>query len=676
VWDLSTVLAEGGGPRFAFGGDYNPEQWPREVWRDDVALMVEAGVNLVSVGIFSWAKLEPSEGQFDFEWLTEILDLLHESGIRVDLANATASPPPWFSHAYPESLPVTKSGVRLGYGSRQAFCGSSADYRRAAARLTREIASRYAQHPAVVMWHVHNEYGCHNQPCYCDASGAAFQRWLEKKYTTIATLNDAWGTAFWSQGYGAFAEITPPRESGTFLNPTQQLDFARFSSDELLECFDAEAAILREFSPLPITTNFMGFLMGLDRPLDYWKWSEHQDIVSNDHYLVASDARGFQELAMVDDFIRGLSGGEPWILMEHSTSAVNWQPRNRAKQPGEMLRNSLQHVARGADAVLFFQWRAAQAGSEKFHSAMLPHAGTDTKTWREVVQLGAALTSIAEVVGSRVSDARVAIIHDTDARWASQLDAHPTVDTDMMAETRRWHDALYRLAVTTDFRRSTDDLEDYAVVVVPMTYLVTDRAVENLRDYVLAGGHVIVTYFSGVVDENDHVRLGGYPGAFRDLLGIRLEEFYPLGQDESVALSKFGTGTIFSDLGRVTDAEVLAEYSTGATAGSPAITRNAVGAGAAYYVGTSLAPAGINELLGGILSSAGAMPTSVPASDVEVVRRSNGSQSWLFVINHSAVEARVPARGVELIGNVPVTGTLVVSAGGVAVVREEAGETA
>lgn len=671
MWDLSTALSQDGQPRFAFGGDYNPEQWSREVWREDVALMVEAGVNLVSVGIFSWAKLEPVEGQFDLEWLGEVLDLLHEAGIRVDLANATASPPPWFSHAYPQSLPVTASGVRLGYGSRQAFCPSSVDYRRAAARLTREIASRFAQHPAVAMWHVHNEYGCHNLPCYCDASGAAFQGWLEKKYSSIDVLNDAWGTAFWSQGYSAFAEITPPRASGTFVNPTQQLDFARFSSDELLECFDAEAAILREFSTLEITTNFMGFLMGLDRPLDYWEWSEHQDIVSNDHYLIASDPRGFQELAMVDDFIRGLSGGAPWMLMEHSTSAVNWQPRNRAKAPGELLRNSIQHVARGADAVLFFQWRAAQAGSEKFHSAMLPHAGTDTKIWREVVQLGAALGSLSEVVGSHVADARVALIHDTDARWASQLDAHPTIDTEMMAETRRWHDALYRLGVTTDFRRSTDDLSDYVLVVVPMTYLVTDRAVENLRDYVLAGGHVVVTYFSGIVDENDHVRLGGYPGAFRDLLGIRLEEFYPLGEQESVSLTKYGTGTIFSDLGRAEDAEVLAAYSTGATAGSPAITRNAVGAGAAYYVGTSLTPTGLRDLLGSILASASATPTFVPAADVEVVRRTDGSTSWLFVINHSLVDTHLAARGLELIGNVAVSGTLVVPAGSVAVVREE-----
>ena len=238
---ITSRLGPDGEPALGFGGDYNPEQWDRSVWRQDVELMREAGVNLVSLGIFSWALLEPAEGVYDFGWLDEILDLLHDGGIRVDLANASASPPPWFSHKYPQSLPVTADGVRLGYGSRQAFCGSSSDYRRAAAALTTQIAERYATHPAVVMWHVHNEYGCHNQPCYCDVTAAAFRHWLERKYGDIDALNEAWGTAFWSQHYYDFEEILPPRTSGTFVNPTQRLDFARFSSDELLECFEAEA---------------------------------------------------------------------------------------------------------------------------------------------------------------------------------------------------------------------------------------------------------------------------------------------------------------------------------------------------------------------------------------------------------------------------------------------------
>ncbi|MGV8895306.1 MAG: beta-galactosidase [Rhodoglobus sp.] len=667
---VSSRLSDDGVPAFGFGGDYNPEQWDPSVWVDDVALMVEAGVNLVSVGIFSWALLEPAEGEYEFGWLDSVLDLLHSSGIRVDLANASASPPPWFSHKYPQSLPVTASGVRLGYGSRQAFCSSSPDYRRAAAALTTAIVQRYASHPAVVMWHVHNEYGCHNQPCFCDESGAAFQRWLKRRYESLGALNDAWGTAFWSQHYYDFAEITPPRQSGTFVNPTHALDFARFSSDELLACYEAEAAIIREHSPHPVTTNFMGFFMGLDRPIDYSAWAEQMDVISNDHYLVAEDPRNFQDLAMTSDYIRGLSQGAPWILMEHSTSAVNWQPRNIAKAPGEMLRNSMQHVARGADAVLFFQWRAAQAGSEKFHSAMLPHAGTDTKVWREVVELGSALKSISELVGSRVSDAQVAIIHDAESRWASELDSHPSVDVSMMAETRLWHDTFYRAQVTTDFRQATDDLSSYKVVVVPIQYLMTDAGANNLSAFAERGGTVVVTYFSGIVDEVNHVRLGGYPGAFRELLGVRIEEFFPLRSGDTVELSRYGHGNFFTELGRADGAEVLAEYSTGPTAGSPAVTRRAVGAGHAYYVGTSLNAAGLRELLGDVADHAGMQLAAESDNDLELVRRSNGETSWLFAINHGLTTADILCEGVDLLTGEATGGQLSLSGGGVAVIRE------
>ena len=662
-------LRDDGSPAIGFGGDYYPEQWDRDVWKEDVALMTEAGVNLVSVGIFSWALLEPAEGVYEFGWLDDALDLLHEGGIRVDLANASASPPPWFSHKYPQSLPVTIDGVRLGYGSRQAFCSSSADYRRASAALTTKIVERYAAHPAVVMWHVHNEYGCHNDPCYCDASQASFQSWLRAKYGTIEAVNEAWGTAFWSQHYYSFDEITPPRATGTFVNPTQRLDYSRFSSDDLLECFEAEAAIIRAHSPLPVTTNFMGLTMGLDRPIDYWKWADRMDVVSNDHYLIADDARNFQELAMTSDYIRGLAGGAPWLLMEHSSSAVNWQPRNIAKKPGEMIRNSLQHVARGADAALFFQWRAARAGSEKFHSALLPHAGRDSTLFRDVVKLGGYLGRIGEVVGSRVVGADIVIINDTDARWASELDAHPSIDVTTVPETRLWHDALYRGGYTTDFRRATDDLSGYGVAIVPVQYLMTDAGAANLRGFVESGGTLVATYFSGIVNENDHIRLGGYPGALSEILGIRIEEFFPLLQSETIALSEFGAGSKWSERGTVSSARVLAEYATGPVQGSPAVTRNALGKGTAYYVGTSLTTEGASALLAQVAAEGSITPfVSVP-QDVEVVLRSNAGTSWAFVINHTSEDVALSLDGVDLLAGSPTGGSLTVDAGGVAVVR-------
>lgn len=668
--------SDGGGPRLAFGGDYNPEQWPEDVWQEDVALMREAGVNLVSVGIFSWALLEPAEGTYEFGWLDRVLDLLHENGIRVDLANATASPPPWFSHKYPQSLPVTADGVRHSYGSRQAFSASSPEYRRAAAALTQAIVDRYAGHPAVVMWHVHNEYGCHNLPDYGDYAAAAFRVWLEDRYGTLEGLNNAWGTAFWSQRYYSWEEILPPRTSGTWVNPTQQLDFARFSSDSLLDCFRAEAGIIRAASEHPVTTNFMGFNMGLNAPIDYWRWSEEMDIVSNDHYLKAEDRRNFQELAMTADLCRGWAKGKPWLLMEHSTSAVNWQPRNIAKAPREMIRNSLQHVARGADGALYFQWRASRAGAEKYHSGMLPHAGTDTKIWREVVELGRILKSISEVAGSTVDGVQVAILHDTDARWGSELDSHPSMDTDCIAETRRWHDAFYRAGISTDIRQSTDDLSEYKLVIAPMVYLITDAGAANIEQFVDNGGHLVVTYFSGIVDANDHIRMdpingGGYPGALRKVLGVQMEEFHPLHADETVPLSRYGDGAMWSELGKTTTADALAEFADGPAAGSPAVTRNTFGGGVSYYVSTSLGAEGISQLVGEVAATAGvgAVVADLPPG-VEVVKRSKAGTNWLFVINHSADDITVPVHGAELISGTAAAGALVVAGGGVAVVRQ------
>jgi beta-galactosidase len=656
-------------PGLAYGGDYNPEQWPEHVWAEDVALMREAGVNLVSVGIFSWALLEPAEGKYEFGWLDRVLDLLHGGGIAVDLATATASPPPWFSRAYPESLPVTADGTRLWPGSRQAYCPSSPEYRAAAVALAEQLATRYAGHPALAMWHVNNEYGCHVARCWCDTSAAAFRRWLRARYSTLDALNAAWGTAFWSQRYHDWDEIQPPRATPTFGNPTQALDFRRFTSDELLDCYRAERAVLRRITPdKPVTTNFM---LPTFADLDYRRWAPEQDLVSNDHYLRAEDPDNHVDLALGADLTRSLRHGAPWLLMEHSTSAVNWQPRNVAKAPGQLRRNSLAHVARGADGALFFQWRASAAGAEKFHSGMVPHAGTDTKVWREVVGLGADLRALAEVAGSRV-EADVALLWDTESRWAQELDAHPSVDLTYLDEIRAWHRTLWRAGVTADVVHPADDLTGYRAVFAPSLYLVDDASAANLARYVTGGGTLAVGCFSGIVDEHDHVRLGGYPGAFRELLGVRVEEFFPLPGGGTVTLSDGGTGHVWSELARGTGAEVVARYAGGVLDGGVAITRNAHGAGIGWYVTTRLDERSREALLGRVLAEAGITGLSTVPGLEAVRRRHPDGTGYLFVLNHTDRPATLPGAGLDLLTGVRHDGAVTVPAGGVAVLRDEA----
>lgn len=654
----------------AYGGDYNPEQWPEQTWPKDIALMREAKVNLVSVGIFSWALIQPGPDTFEFGWLDRVMDLLHEGGIRVDLATATASPPPWLSRKHPETLPVTADGTRLWPGARQAFCPSSPVVRNYGLRLVEAIATRYVEHPALALWHVSNELGCHNAHCFCDVSAAAFRAWLRRRYGGLDALNDAWGTAFWSQRYGDWEEILPPRSAPTFPNPTQRLDWFRFSSDQLLDNVRAERELLHRITPdVPVTTNLM--VSSHVKYMDYLSWGHELDLVSNDHYLDAADPEAHVELAFSADLTRGVALGEPWLLMEHSTSAVNWQPRNIAKQPGELVRNSLQHVARGSDGALFFQWRASRAGAEKFHSALVPHAGTDTKIWRDVTRLGANLDALSEVVGSRV-EARVAMVFDWQAWWAAELDSHPTADVTYLDRAHAHYRALWERGVTVDFVPPEAGLSAYPLVIVPTLYTITDAGAETVRRYVERGGTVLVTYFSGIVDEHDHIRLGGYPGAFREVLGARTEEFFPLREGETVGLSDGTTATVWTELLHPEGADVVASYVGGPLPGVAALTRHRYGRGTAWYAATRLDVAGVAALTDRLLAETGVGPVVDAPRGVEVVRRRGAGASYLFVINHGGTDADVPVTGTDLLTGDRAEGKVSVRAGDVAVVREDA----
>lgn len=634
-----------------YGGDYTPEQWPRAIWGEDAALMKRAGVTMATVGVFAWSRIEPREGEFDFEWLDEVLDLLHANGVRIDLATATASPPPWLTHRYPEVLPVTENGVRLAAGSRQHYCPSSPVYRRLAARLVTAIVERYAGHPALELWHINNEYGCHVNRCYCDVSAQAFRAWLARRYDTIQALNESWGTTFWSQEYGSFEEVYPPSAAPTFRNPAQVLDFDRFSSDELLECFRTESAIVRRLSPgVPLTTNFMGFF----KPADYWTWAQEVDIVSDDSYPDPVDPASVADAAMTRDLMRSLGSGKPWMLMEQATGAVNWRRNNAPKRTGQMRAWSYQALARGATAILFFQWRQSVVGAEKFHSGMLPHSGTDSRIWRNVESLGAEFAGLPELGELRI-EAKVAILLDWDSWWGIEQDALPG-DVRYLEGMRSWYRTLHARNVTVDFVRVGADLSAFSLVIVPSLFIASSATLAALDAYAKAGGHLLVTYQSGICDPSARITAGGYLGVLASTLGIRIDEFAPpanAGLDSTVAapgvriagvLFDHAEGTIWAEFLDLRGADVMATFIGGDLDGRPAITRHRVGAGEAWYAATLPDEAGRNALLATLLDAAGVETSDAPP-EVEIVVRSNVT----FAINHGDLAVELALSGTELL---------------------------
>lgn len=657
-------------PHFIYGGDYNPDQWHEQIWHEDVRLMQEAGVNLVSLGIFSWVKMEPQPGVFDFAWLDQLMDLLHAHGISVNLATPTASPPAWMVKLHPEMLPVTADGITLWHGSRRHYCPHNPDYRNYAKRIAAQLAERYKDHPALAMWHVDNEYSCHANGCYCNDSATAFRTWLKERYGTLGQLNFAWGTAFWSQTYGNWDQICPPRKSPAQPNPSQQLDWLRFTSDSWLVCFEEQKSTLKAITPhVPVTTNFMGFHKGVD----YFRFAKLEDVVAQDSYPDTFDPEWMIQNGMICDLIRSVGERRPWILMEQAPSQVNWRQRNAAKRPGVMRLGSYQAVARGADGVMFFQWRQSRAGAEKHHSGMVSHGGTETRVWREVKALGNELPKLNSILKSQVK-ADVAILMDWNNWWALELDSKPSGDLKMHPQLYKYYQPLYERNITVDFAHPESDLSKYKLVIAPNLYLVNDASVKNINHYVEKGGNLVMSFFSGMVDENEHIRLGGYPAPFKDMLGLSVEEYAPYSEKQTNSIrttdGKQFQCSFWADVIHLKSAKALAAFEQDYYAGGAAITQNQFGKGNAFYVGTNPDRAGMDWLLAHACGIAGVRSANLPAG-VELLQRTDGTSTWLFALNYSNDKVIVPfeGNGVDLLTGTKVNGSLGLEPTGIAVVQ-------
>lgn len=625
--------------RLLYGGDYNPEQWPPDVWDEDVRLMRDAGVNLVTVGVFAWAALQPAPDRFTFDWLDTVLGLLHDGGIGVALATPTASPPPWLGHRHPGTMPQGPDGVRRVYGSRNQYCPCAPQYRRAALTISDAVAARYAHHPALRLWHIGNEYGT---TCHCEHCAGRFRGWLGARYGGLDGLNAAWGTAVWSQRYGDWAQVLPPRRVQYVINPAQDLDYQRFCDDMLLECFTAERDAVRAYNPaVPVTTNFMDTY----RHTDGWRWAAAEDLVSLDTYPDPNDPAAAVRAAMSKDVIRSLAGGRPWLLAEQSPGAASWRPVATPKRPGLNRLWSMQAVARGADGVLHFQWRASRQGAERAHGAMVPHAGPDSRVHREIRALGRELAGLSEVLGARVP-ADVALVLDWDAWRAVELEHQPHEGFRYVDRLLDYYEPLWRDNVTCDFVAAGGPLSRYRLVVVPNLYQVSAAHADAVTRYVAAGGTLVVGPFSGVTDPQERVYTGGWPGPWLDLLGVRVEEHWPLPDGEllDIASAELGdfTATMWAEWTVARGADTVASVRGGPLHDRPVVLRHRHGAGTAWYVATVPAPSAMRRLLRQVCAAAGVQPVlpDLPP-DVEAVRRGD----LVFLLHHDTGRVEIRREG-------------------------------
>lgn len=622
--------------KILYGGDYNPEQWPEETWEEDMRLLKLAHIDVVTLNVFSWAALQPDEETYCFDKLDKIMETVTKHGMKICLATATGAHPAWMARKHPDILRTEFNGMKRKFGSRHNSCPNSPTYHKYATALATKLAERYKSYDNIVAWHISNEFG---GECYCENCEKAFRKWLQKKYKTIDAVNEAWDTAFWGHTFYDFDDIVVPNmlsehfaENHTTFQGIS-LDYRRFNSESILNCYRMEYDAIHAITPeIPITTN----LMGNYQPLDYQMWAKYMDFISWDNY--PSNEAPYEETAMKHDLMRGLKQGKPFALMEQTPSVTNWLPYNALKRPGVMRLWSYQAVAHGADTVMFFQMKRSIGACEKYHGAVIDHAGHEnTRVFREITELGAELDKLGALTLGGRTDSKVAIVFDWDNWWATDYSAGPSVNLHYCDEILNYYKALNDQNISVDIISVEDDLSAYSLVIAPVLYMVKPGYDEKIRTFVKEGGSFVTTFFSGYVDDHDLVTVGGYPGKLRDILGIWVEEEDALPEETENSFTYGGVtypAVLICDLLHTEGAEALCSYEQDFYAGMPALTCNCFGKGKAYYVATRSNGEFYRNFIGQICKEAGIEPVMDSPDSVEITRRINKNGTFLFILNH------------------------------------------
>ncbi|OMF09522.1 beta-galactosidase [Paenibacillus sp. BGI2013] len=663
-------------PKMFYGGDYNPEQWDHETHLEDLRMFQLAGIDIATINVFSWALIQPDEVTYRFEELDQLINRLHENGVYICLATSTAAHPAWMAKKYPDVLRVDADGRKRKFGGRHNSCPNSPTYRKYAEKIADKLAERYKDHPAVLVWHISNEYG---GECYCDNCEKAFRVYLKERYQTLEQVNKAWNTNFWGHTFYDWDEIVLPSNLSEHWgnnNSTFQgisLDYSRFNSDSMLDCYLLEYNTIKKHIPdSVVTTNLMGFF----KQLDYFKWAKYLDIVSWDSYPGLATPVSFT--AMAHDLMRGLKDGQPFMLMEQTPSQQNWQPYNSLKRPGVMRLWSYQSVAHGADTIMFFQLRRSIGACEKYHGAVIEHAGHEnTRVFREVAELGKELQILGDTTLDASVESKVAIVFDWDNWWAIEKSSGPTVALNYVDQIHKYYAAFFRRNIQVDIVSVDTDMSKYDIVLAPVLYMVKPGFAAKLEKYVEAGGTFLTTFFSGIVNENDLVTTGGYPGELRKLLGIWVEEIDALlpEQKNRIVLKEtygdlqgeYGCGML-CDLLHSEGAEIIAEYGDDFYKGMPVVTRNTFGQGEAWYVASDPDEHFLDGLLGQLAAAKNVESLLETPEGVEVSARTKDGKPYLFVMNHNATTQSYDlgtAKAHDLLTNRELSGSVEIEARGV-----------